>query len=473
MKNKIFDIGITFESDTVYISDRKVYDIFPSDNFEEIHCWWTCANSGNIPLQAAFVLKNLKNVTIDLGGAKLVFHGRIMPFAVSNCENIVFKNFSVDYDRPYFTQGKVLESENNSVVIEIPKTFGYRIEGHDFIAVAENWEHKLVNGNMLFRCMNAETKRPSENSDVILGLIGDNVTPSPNPPIPIHHLYAENLGEHRVKISNFPNEFKPRVGEILAMTHEDRRKHGFLLEECRDVFFENIRLLHIGAMGVVANLCHNLSFNNFSMYLDEETEERIITINADSIHCFHCTGLIKVENCRFENMLDDAINVHGNYLVCEKQISPNSILVKNCSAILQDMKFLLPNDDVVIYKENTQEINQKCRVKMAEFIQGQNKDMIVEFADNICGEIKKGDILENQRMPELEVRNCIVKCMNGFRISTGKRTLIENCQFETAGFSVLFSGDMSYWYENGPVKDVTIKNCTFIDCGFSVRTDCW
>ena len=31
---------------------------------------------------------------------------------------------------------------------------------------------------------------------------------------------------------------------------------------------------------------------------------------------------------------------------------------------------------------------------------------------------------------------------------------------------------MNYWYENGPVKDVTIQHCTFHNCGIPVCTAC-
>ena len=31
---------------------------------------------------------------------------------------------------------------------------------------------------------------------------------------------------------------------------------------------------------------------------------------------------------------------------------------------------------------------------------------------------------------------------------------------------------MDYWYENGPVKDVTIRRCTFENCGIPVETAC-
>lgn len=63
------------------------------------------------------------------------------------------------------------------------------------------------------------------------------------------------------------------------------------------------------------------------------------------------------------------------------------------------MEYLAPGDNFVIYKGNTQEI--RCK-----------------------GVVEKGDCLENQRMPEIEIRNCQVRSMGGFRISTGKRVLI-------------------------------------------------
>lgn len=473
MQKKVFDIGITFESNTLYVADRPVYDIYWSDSFEEINCWWTTLSSVDLPLKAAFVLKRLKNVIIDLNGAKMLFHGRIMPFAVYDCENIHFKNFSIDYDRPFFTQGLVLESEPGSVEIQISEEYPYRIEGHDFIAMSDTWEHRLVKNNLLFRCMIPETGRMSSTSDFILGLIGDVIEPMPNPPATIHHLYADDLGDHKVKIWNLPNEFLPRVGEILAITHEDRRKPGFVIERCIDTIFEHVRLLHIGGMGIIANLCHNITLDHFDIYVDESMKDRIITINADGFHCFHCSGLMKVVNCRLENMLDDAINIHGNYLICQEQIDDRTITVQNLSAGIKDIQYLCAGDEVVIYCGNTQEVRCVGIVESAEYFLGQHVDMKVILKSDIPINIQKGDCLESCRMPEIEICNCRVKCNGGFRISSGKKVIIKDCYFENGGFSILFSGDMNYWYENGPVKDVTICNCTFDACRWPVMTQCY
>lgn len=469
MKTKILSPNTVFESDTTYIADRKQYDIYPSDDQQEIHCWWTCLNSSGAPLRAVFVLRGLHDVTIDLGGAKLMLHGRMLPFVVSGCKNITLRNFSIDYDRPFYTEGTILESEPGSITVQIPASFPYRIEGHDFIAVGETWEHRLVKGDMLFTAINPENGRRS--CGIFLGLIGDEIHPRPNPPCPIHQVLAEDLGGGKVRLTQIPDYFRPQVGHILVMTHEDRRKPGFLLERNTDTVIEHVRLLHIGGMGVVGNLCHNITANDFSMYPDEETD-RHITINADGFHTFHSTGLIKIENCRFENLLDDAVNVHGNYLVCMEQNDPGTLTVKGPAAALLDMAYVLPGDEVYIYRQNTQEIRAVGIVEKAEFLPGEMKIMQITFTEPLADEIAPGDILENRRMPEIEIRGCQINCGNGVRISTGKRTLIEDCTFETFGFSVLFSGDMNYWYENTGVRDVTIRNCTFDHCGCPVKTEC-
>ena len=472
MNIKNFDINTIFESNTTYIGTQKVYDVYPSDNMEEIYAWYTPLNSGNIPLRAAFVLRGLKNVTIDLKGAQIVLHGRIMPFAVMDCENITFKNFSIDYDRPFYTQGRIIEVEGDSAIIQIPDLFTYRIEGHDFIAHAENWEHRLNRDVMMFRCFDPQTGRPSKKNIMILGLIGDEIFPFDNPPCPVHQIKVEDLGDRKVKLFNFPEEFKPCVGEILVMTHEDRRKTAFLLERCVDTVIEHVRLKHISAMGITANLCHNITLNDYSMYIDEEMPDRIVTINADGFHTFHCTGLMRVENCRFENLLDDAINIHGNYLVCMKKLDDKTLMVQNRSAGIEAMQYMLPDDEIVIYKGSTQEVRYSGNVEAVEYLPNQSCDMKITFNKPICCEIEEGDCLEVMRMPEIEVKNCYVKCMGGFRISSGKRVLIEDCTFETAGFSVAFTGDMQYWFENTGVKDVTIRNCKFIDCGVPLMTHC-
>ena len=456
MKTRAFAPGIAFESDCIYTADREVYDIYPDDTEQISHYWWS--TRGDAP-RAAFILRGLKNVTIDLGGAKLMFHGRILPFAIYNCENVSFKNFSIDYDRPFYTQGTIVEAAPGEIVIDIPEQFGYRVEDSYFIATSDTWEHKVNRGDILAQVYDENTGRIDGSVPTFLGLIGDEIFPGENPPLPIHHLRAYALEGRRVRLTGCPEWFRPRAGEIFVFTHEDRAKAGFIAEESAELEFENIRLLHISAMAFMANLCRDLTFRNFSCYIDRQCAGRMISVNADIIHGFHCEGRVLVEDCRFENMLDDSFNIHGNYTACAELRDARTMVVENKGHGLRDMKYYLPGDKINIYRGSTQELKGVYTIESAEYLPDSKTLQLLKTAEDIT-DFAVGDIVESQRMPEIEIRRCVSSKARGhMRLSSGRRMLIEDCVFEKS--MIMFTGDTDYWYENAPVRDVTIRNCRF------------
>ena len=76
-KTLAFAAGQVFESNTTYVGEKREYHIYPQNATGTINPWYS---GGGAPVPVAFVLRGLENVTIDLGGAALIFHGRITPF---------------------------------------------------------------------------------------------------------------------------------------------------------------------------------------------------------------------------------------------------------------------------------------------------------------------------------------------------------------------------------------------------------
>ena len=458
MKEAIFTPNTKWESNTRYIADREIYDIYPEDIDGTIPCWWTFLNSSGKPLESAFILRELENVCIDLNGAKLVFHGRIQPFAIYDCKNITFKNFSIDYDRPFFTQGKVVDYAPGVITIDIPEEFRYRLENEYFTAVSDSWEHCLNQGDMLFAAFDPVTGRLSPKAQIELALIGKEVFPRDNPPLPIHHVMAEQLDGRKVRLTGFSENFVPNIGDILVFTHEDRRANAFHMERSVDTVFENIRLIHCSGMGCMANLCHNITFKNFSTYLDKETGVRMISINPDVLHGFHCTGKIDVQDCRFESMLDDSFNFHGNYTMTQQKLSDHEMLVFNTGAGLRQMEFYLPGDKITVYRGNTQEVRATYTITGSEILE--NNMLTVQVAEEIV-EFAQDDLVESNRMPEIHIKNCIIAKARGiYRLSSGKQTVMENWTIVNSG--VAFTGDTNYWHENPGARDCVLRNNRFI-----------
>lgn len=54
----------------------------------------------------------------------------------------------------------------------------------------------------------------------------------------------------------------------------------------------------------------------------------LVSTNCDATHFCNCRGNVSIENSVFENMMDDACNVHGIYLKVDEIIDKNTLLLK-------------------------------------------------------------------------------------------------------------------------------------------------
>ncbi len=458
MQQKEFYPGIEFESNTTYLGNAPEYHIYLDDTVKKSGKGYCKSDQY---LDIAIYMENLENVTIDLNGATLILHGRIAPVIASHCSNIVFKNFNIDYDRPFYSQGEILAIDQSGIKLKWESAnFPYKVVDGIPFAVSETWEQPLNINHMLWQPFDTATNAPAENAGCILAVFGTNEDDK-NPPLPITHMELVSVEDDVFDIKGtFPLTWKP--GMIVAMTHEIRDKNSILVEYCSEVTVANVRLLHGASMGFVSMFSRDISLRHFDMYLDERSKG-LVTINADSIHAFHCSGKFLVEDCIFENMLDDAINIHGNYNLVDT-CSGTSFTATVPGHGVGMIKWYNPGDVLAIHKGRTQEIRNT--VTVTETVYHENGNMIVtcDIPDCAC----PGDIIENIAMPDITIRRCISgnNRPRGFLLSSGGKTLVEDCYFHNCSLGIHFTGDMTYWYESGPVKDVTIRHCHFRDCGY-------
>jgi len=110
------------------------YDFWPSHLEEKL-----------FQAAVAFDLTRKTDVTIDGGGASFVFHGRMMPFKIEQAQNIQLKNFNIDWDRPFISQGRVVGVNDKWVDMEIdPKFYPYEITGDSIFFIGEGWRSPIT-----------------------------------------------------------------------------------------------------------------------------------------------------------------------------------------------------------------------------------------------------------------------------------------------------------------------------------------
>ncbi len=465
--------GMRFQSGKTYVADNGVIDVYMQDTF---YCDNKEALSSTRLMkdscQVGFLLENLHDVTLDFGGAKVVFHGRIVPFVLLNCQNVVIKNLKIDYDRPFFTQADVLSVKDGEIEMRICDGFDYTIKDGYLYAKAESWEKNLNANDCLLWLYDKSGKKNYD--EIILGLFGDEIFPNENPPIPIRHLHIREKGDRQIVYGEFPKQWDTNDGNnCLLITHEIRDKNTFTLVGGSDIVIENCILIHGAAFGIMGMYVHNVRIDNFSMYNNYDGNGRLVTNNADAIHMFHCTGLIEVKNCQMEGLLDDTINIHNNYFSVKKAEN-NCLALYTQAAGVSDKykvycKLFNVGDKIAVYRGKTVE---KVADLTITAMWVDEKEMVRYVAvDGDVSAVSENDTVENMSaQPEIHVHDCTFGSFRGtMRLQSRNKTVLENCVFGNKEVSLFFTGDTRYWFESGPVNDMIIRNCVFDGVQYGAR----
>ncbi|MFI3206577.1 MAG: hypothetical protein R3Y33_04975 [Clostridia bacterium] len=387
----------------------------------------------------AFPLFNKKNITIDGAGSKLNCIGRILPFYMTNCENITIKNFEIDYQRPFFSQGEIMETADNYAVFNIDKNiYPYEIFNGLVRFTGEEYDSLYVHGLLEF---DKNDRRPIPN-------VFDNS--------PCCSIRGEETEAGYLKVF-FDWEFKPTVGNIMTIKHEERYCPAIAVDKCKNIKFENITIRNAGTMGVVAQFSENISLDKVDIFPDPKTD-KVMSINADATHFVNCTGTVLVENSRLESMLDDIINVHGNYFRVSHIINNKNIIVEiphfqqvGAYGIKDGAKILICNKNTMLgIAENrilrTKVINNKYY----------NVELKTEFDFDPNTEYCIDDI---DAYPEVIFRNnvCGFNRARGLLLTSSKTMLVENNVIDSEGSAVKANGDMHNWYESTNLSKLIIR----------------
>ena len=141
--------------------------------------------------------------------------------------------------------------------------------------------------------------------------------------------HAEEIEPGLVCIFDAANSL-PEIGWTLVVNgrkDKNRLSTAIHLFQNKNVLLENINIYHAGGMGLIAERTENISLSNFNVVLPPSSE-RMVTTTADATHFVNCKGLISIDKCHFENMLDDASNFHGIYTKVEDLVNNNTIGVR-------------------------------------------------------------------------------------------------------------------------------------------------
>lgn len=444
-----------------YKEGEKVILRFPEGRYEfhekgaAVREYYISNHDQTNPKKVGIALEDMKNLTLDGQGSEFVFHGRMLPVSLLRSENCLLKNFSIDFENPHIAQVKIVENDpQDGIVFEPAPWVDYRIAKDSiFEAYGEGWTMRHSWGI----AFDGDTKHLVYNtSDIGCPTKG-----------------ASEVAPRRIHAPGW-KDARLVPGTVVAMRGWGRPTPGIFLSHDVNTTIENVKVHYAEGMGLLAQLCENITLEKFGVCLKGDADPRYFTTQADATHFSGCKGKIVSCNGLYEGMMDDAINVHGTYLKVVKRVDDRTLVGRYMHGQSWGFEWGCPGDEVQFIRSNTMELVGKqnkiisIRPYDKEQTEGAREFLITfqELVDQVINE-QSGFGIENLTWtPEVLFSGNVIRNnrARGSLFSTPRKTIVENNLFDhTSGAAILLCGDCNGWFETGACRHVIIRKNRFVN----------
>lgn len=444
-----------------YKEGEKVILRFPEGRYEfhekgaAVREYYISNHDQTNPKKVGIALEDMKNLTLDGQGSEFVFHGRMLPVSLLRSENCLLKNFSIDFENPHIAQVKIVENDpQDGIVFEPAPWVDYRIAKDSiFEAYGEGWTMRHSWGI----AFDGDTKHLVYNtSDIGCPTKG-----------------ASEVAPRRIHAPGW-KDARLVPGTVVAMRGWGRPTPGIFLSHDVNTTIENVKVHYAEGMGLLAQLCENITLEKFGVCLKGDADPRYFTTQADATHFSGCKGKIVSCNGLYEGMMDGAINVHGTYLKVVKRVDDRTLVGRYMHGQSWGFEWGCPGDEVQFIRSNTMELVGKqnkiisIRPYDKEQTEGAREFLITfqEPVDQVINE-QSGFGIENLTWtPEVLFSGNVIRNnrARGSLFSTPRKTIVENNLFDhTSGAAILLCGDCNGWFETGACRHVIIRKNRFVN----------
>lgn len=405
------------------VFEKGRYDLFSNQNSKNTHI---------------IFLSDTKNIIIDGNGAEIVIHDPLKGFfSVFKSENIIVKNFFIDYDPLPFTQGKITKVDLKQKFFELKIDEGFPGLNETMFQQASRVWGMLMDPN-------------------VPGKLKDG---SPN-------LFAskdfEELSPGLFKVS------LKAVNLLRTMTVGDLYVHMARTNGC-SIFksgnSKNITYLENTNYSSPAGSYSAFNMKEWNIIGAQVKLKpgRIHSANADCVHVNGGKFGPWIENCLFEGYADDAVNMKSNKRFILEQLSSTELVVK----------FNIENGTVIrIFNPRDGKLIGKFKIISTKTL-GNNMmqitlDRPVEATLDV-GDNKTNDIayLDTESNESFVIRNNTFKNARRYGLLLqNDYGVIERNVFENLSQSAITLNNGVDWGEGFVAHNIIINQNIFKNCGY-------
>jgi hypothetical protein len=408
----------------------------------------------------------LKNVTIEGHGARLRVRGSpqagrgrttvidapMLPIIVDGCEGITLRGFSLDWKTPGAIQGTCLRADEQSFDVRLETDQKISCYNDQLYVEGENWTWPVR------RLLGVEA-----DTGAILHETGDNFGLGYD----VNWVYRL-IDTKTVRISGpRPAKVSPGNAVIFWCSNHDtgaRRSPGIFINHSRNVVLEDITINYAWGMGVIAQNSTDLTLRRITV---EPSGQRKFSIGCDATHFVGCRGQLTIENCRFQNQFDDAVNTHGLYSQIVRRLDERTLRIRIVHPQHQGVRSFQPGDRMAVLASPYLLSRGEAILERTTAYNSETTDVVFDRA--LPADLVPGDLVENlTAYPDVTIRGCTIRWnrARGILLNGRGKLRVEDNVFETAGSAILIESS-GIWGESGPIGDLTVRNNLFRDCAHS------
>lgn len=415
----------------------------------------------------AYIFNNKKNVTINGNGSTIICNRQNQAFQFTNCENVTFSNFIIEYDPPCATQGTIVEmsADKRTWTVELHENYPTTGIQNDRILVYDKNNRELKQNFTTITTSAITTQTTGTTTKLKFTTSWSNTATNP------------------VEVGDYVAFVVKASGSV--------QDHTFIISSCKYMLFEDVTVYDSNCFSFLE---YDGEQNHYYRCVvtrkindPKYPQDRLRAGMADAFHSkFAKIGPI-VEECRLEYTGDDCIAINGNfYPVYDKNATDKTISFLTTASSLSDVyvrlndRFVCVNNDGSIrgravvtnvstasptlaqrqatFAKLTNVVNSDnyaygVKVKLDTWIEGSDVGDVIYSEDRIGSGFKiLRDTVGGNRS-----RAILIKSAEG---------IIEGCEIKNSAMSGIALAPEFYWMEAGCPSEVIVRNNTIDNCMF-------
>lgn len=423
------------------------YDFFPEHAIRK-QLFISNTNDDPYGLKAiAILLDSCRFVEVYGANSLFVLRGKMIETGIMHSANILMNGLSYDYERPTVSEIKVTNTGFGFADIKIHKDSKYSIKDSILTWIGEGWNCKP---GYLWQKLNVKT---NELERIVM---------------PVEKFRFVETGNRRLRVY-FPASVRQipfEKGLVYQNRDITRDCAGIFMERSSNINWKNTRLYFMHGMGVVSQFCENISIDSM-IVKPAEGGRRTCSAWADILHFSGCKGKIEISNSYLSAANDDAINVHGTHLKIMEAVNTNQVRVRFMHPQTFGFTAFVTGDSIDFIRPSTLIPYGSNFITHAERLNDQ--EFLLTLKNSVPKNIHANDVIENSTWtPEVWIHHTTIARIptRGILLTTRRKAVIEfNRIYKTHMQGILVCNDALSWYESGMVRDLTISNNEFIQCG--------